>query len=125
MRHFSLKAVAPILISSVVAHTFSREIYSNEPLLQISIGGISNIYEILPLALLGLLAGLIATLYMRGLTGKLPIPKSIPVYLLPIIAGIICGVTGLFLPETLGLGTNFIRNIIESPMSIDYVFFFF
>ena len=122
VRHFSLKAVAPILISSVVAHTFSREIYSNEPLLQISIGGITNIYEILPLALLGLLAGLIATLYMRGLTGKLPIPKSIPVYLLPIIAGTICGVTGLFLPETLGLGTNFIRNIIESPMSIDYVF---
>ena len=42
--------------------------------------------------------------------------------MLPIIAGIICGITGLFLPETLGLGTNFIRNIIESPISIDYVF---
>ena len=59
-----------------------------------------------------ILAGFIATLYMRGLTGKLAIPKQIPTYLLPIIAGIICGITGLFLPETLGLGTNFIRNII-------------
>ena len=122
VRHFSLKAVAPILISSIVAHTFSREVYTYEPLFQISIGGISNFYEIFPLALLGILSGFMASLYMRGLTGKLPIPKRIPTYLLPIVAGIICGITGLFLPETLGLGTNFIRNIIENPMSIDYVF---
>ena len=121
VRHFSLKAVAPILISSVVAHTFSREMYVNEPLFQISKGGISNFYEIFPLALLGILAGLIASLYMRGLTGKLPIPKKIPIYLLPIIAGIVCGIVGLFLPETLGLGTNFIRNIIEKPISINYL----
>ena len=29
---------------------------------------------------------------------------------------------GIILPETLGLGTNFIRNIIESPMNVGYVF---
>ena len=61
VRHFSLKAVAPILISAVVAHTFSREMYSYEPLFQISIGGISNFYEIFPLALLGVLACLLYT----------------------------------------------------------------
>ena len=71
VRHFSLKAVAPILISSIVAHTFSREVYTYEPLFQISIGGISNFYEIFPLALLGILSGFMASIYMRGLTGKL------------------------------------------------------
>ena len=78
-------------------------------------------YEIFPLAILGVVAGLVASLYMRGLTGFVPIPKKIPVYLLPIIAGTICGIVGLFLPETLGLGTNFIRKIIEKPIAIDYV----
>ncbi len=121
VRHFSLKAVAPILISSVVAHTFSTEFYTSEPLFQTSVGGISSFYEIFPLAILGVVAGLVASLYMRGLTGFVPIPKKIPVYLLPIIAGTICGIVGLFLPETLGLGTNFIRKIIEKPIAIDYV----
>ena len=39
VRHFSLKAVAPILISSIVAHTFSSEFYEMNPLFQANIGG--------------------------------------------------------------------------------------
>ena len=123
VRHFSLKAVAPILISSVVAHTVSTEFYSNDPLLQSTVGGIGNFYEIPLLAVLGIISALVACFYMRGLTGKLPIPKKIPTYLLPVIAGIICGVIGLFLPETLGLGTSFIRNLIDKPVNLNYVIF--
>lgn len=121
VRHFSLKAVAPILISSVVAHTVSTEFYSTDPLLQTTVGGISNFYEIFPLAILGIICAFVASIYMRGLTGYLPIPKRIPPYFLPIVAGVICGIVGLFLPETLGLGTGFIRSLIEKPVEINYV----
>ena len=37
---------------------------------------------------------------------------------MPIIAGIICGFTGIFFPELLGLGTDTIRSLIETPQSI-------
>ena len=93
LRHFSLKAVAPILISCIVAHTVSIEFYGGEPLFASEIGGISKLYEILPLIIVGILSGLVASLYMRGLTGFLPIPKKIPTYLLPIIAGAIISFT--------------------------------
>ncbi len=66
----------PILISSVVSHTVSTEFYSNDPLLQSTVGGIGNFYEIPLLAVLGIIAALVASFYMRGLTGKLPIPKK-------------------------------------------------
>lgn len=112
VRHFSLKAVAPILISSIVANTVSTEFYGSEPLFAAKIGGISEFYEILPLIIIGLFSGLIASIYMRGLTGYFPIPKRIPVYLLPIIAGLICGLVGLFVPEVLGLGSETIRSLL-------------
>ena len=118
VRHFSLKAVAPILISSVVAHTFSSEFYDMKPLFETKIGGINNFYEIFLLGILGVFAGLVGSVYMKGLTGPLKIPKQIPVFFLPIIAGIICGFTGIFLPELLGLGTDTIRSLIETPTSI-------
>ena len=38
---------------------------------------------------------------MKGLTGAFKIPKQIPVFFLPIIAGTICGITGIFLPEVI------------------------
>ena len=121
VRHFSLKAVAPILISAIVAHTFSTEFYEMNPLFQGNLGGISEFYEIFLLAILGIFSGLVGSVYMKGLTGALKIPKQIPVFFLPIIAGAICGITGIFLPELLGLGTDTIRTLIEEPSYIGYL----
>ena len=56
------------------------------PLFKASLGGISEFYEIFLLAILGIISGLVGSLYMRGLTGPLKIPKQIPVFFLPIIA---------------------------------------
>ncbi len=123
VRHFSLKAVAPILISSIVAHTFSTEFYEMSPLFETNIGGISNFYEIFLLGILGIMSGLVSSVYMKGLTGPLKIPKKIPVFFLPIIAGGICGVVGIFLPELLGLGTDTIRSLIEAPTYAGYLVF--
>ena len=66
VRHFSLKAIAPILIASIVAHTVSTEFYGGEPLFAAEIGGISQFYEILPLIIIGVLSGLVASVYMRA-----------------------------------------------------------
>ncbi len=121
VRHFSLKAVAPILISSIVAHTFSLEFYENNPLFEITIGGIKEFYEILFLSILGVFAGIIGSIYMKGLTFIFKIPKQIPIFFLPIIAGTICGIFGIFYPELLGLGTDTIRSLIESPNYLGYL----
>lgn len=121
VRHFSLKAIAPILLSSVVAHTVSTEFYASEPLFQVDIGGISDFYEILPLFLIGILSGLVASLYMRGLTGYLPIPKKIPIVFYPIIAGIICGLVGLFIPEVLGLGSDTISSLLTKKYTLSFL----
>lgn len=122
VRHFSLKAVAPILISSVVAHTVSTEFYGGEPLFAVDIGGISRFYEIFPLVIIGCLSGVIASIYMRGLTGYLPIPKKIPSYILPIIAGFICGIVGLFIPEVLGLGSETIQSLLIDERTVKSLF---
>ena len=58
---------------------------------------------------------------MKGLTFNLKIPKQIPVFSLPIIAGAICGITGIFLPELLGLGTDTIRLLIDKPNYFGYI----
>ena len=121
VRHFALKAVAPILISSIVAHTFSAEFYQINPLFETKIGGISEFYEIFLLGILGILSGFIGSVYMKGLTFNLNIPKKIPVFSLPIIAGAICGITGIFLPELLGLGTDTIRLLIDKPNYFSYI----
>ena len=121
VRHFALKAVAPILISSIVAHTFSSEFYEMQPLFESEVGGISKFYEIFLLGILGVFAGLMGSVYMKGLTGAFKIPKQIPIFFLPIIAGAVCGIVGIFYPELLGLGTETITSLIETPNNLSYL----
>ena len=66
------------------------------PLFQANLGGISEFYEIFLLGILGIISGLVGSIYMKGLTGPFKIPKQIPVFFLPIIAGAICGITWYF-----------------------------
>ena len=70
------------------------------PSFEITIGGIKEFYEILFLSILGVFAGIIGSIYMKGLTFIFKIPKQIPIFFLPIIAGTICGIFGIFLSRT-------------------------
>ena len=56
--------------------------------------------------------------------GKVTYSKKYTFLFFACNTGIICGVVGLFLPETLGLGTSFIRDLIENPINLNYVIFF-
>ena len=107
-----------IIIGAIGAHAIKTKVLPED--LAIFETGIKyHFYHSLGLIIIGIFSGLIASIYMRGLTGYLPIPKKIPSYLLPIIAGIICGITGLFIPEVLGLGSETIQSLLVEEKTIN------
>ncbi len=67
LRHFSLRAIAPIAVSSITAAWISQWIFGNDPLFVI--GGLRpDLIELLPAALIaGPFFGLLAVLFMQAL----------------------------------------------------------
>ena len=125
LRHFSFKAIAPIAVSSVVSSTLTNYFFPSGILFQNA--GTSNI-ALLPSVSLSLILGpicaLIAIIFMRSL---LALQKhcnkiSSSEFTRIIIAAILVGLVGGFVPEVLGLGGETIVGFLEKSYTPHFMF---
>ena len=123
LRHFSMKAVAALAISSMAANFFAKEIgIVNPPLLLSAIT--FEMSEILTsLALIGPLAALIAICFMKLIVflGTIPSKIKLQPWQAPLIAGFACGLCGMIFSEILGLGTETLMSVITNEQNIKYL----
>ena len=124
LRHFSLRAVAPVAITSITSAGISQIFFGNVNTFSLS-GFSPDLMFLLPLALLtGPIFGLLSILYMNSLRKTAEVAKNLkwsPLKLL-ISAALITGFTGMFLPEILGLGIEHIENILNDGFGVNYLF---
>ena len=121
LRHFSLRAIVPIFIASVSANTFDYILFpSSQASFQLKIEP-PPLTEIVPLLLLfAPLLALLATAFMMSIRlmqrfGSTLNKNNIPA---PVVAALICGSVGVFLPEILGIGGNTMNTILSGSYSL-------
>ena len=127
LRHQSMASFAPILVASFISFVFTKNVFGIEPIFLGSIGDIESLYD-LPFFIIGVICGLISIIYMNGLTHPKYFPnisKIKPIFQ-PAIAGLICGLVSIYLPEVIGLGTESIRDMIQGKIaSLTMLFIFY
>ena len=125
LRHFSFKAIAPIAVSSVVASTLTNYFFPLGILFQDTDSEIGILSSVSLSLLLGPFCAIIAVLFMKSLlslqknANKISSNELIRI----LLAGIICGLIGGFIPEVLGLGGKAIGGIIENSFSLIFIIF--
>lgn len=111
LRHFSLRAFAPVTVASGTGYVIANVIFDREPLFLVRFGGVEQAHEFVLFALVGVFGAMVAVAYMRflavgaWLADRLPGPAA----LRPGFAGLALGLVALQLPEVLGVGTETLR----------------
>ena len=123
LRNFSQKAIAPIAISSITAAAVSEWAFGERNIL-----GVSNIapdlVQIMPYLLVsGPVFGLIAILFMVSLrsSARFAASSRLSSSQLILTAATICGLTGVFIPEILGLGTEAVNQMFAGEFEFNYL----
>lgn len=124
LRHFSIRAIAPIFIASISASAFSDFFFStSENVFNLS-QAVPNLSEIIPIFIfLGPVFSFVAITFMvalRFMTRFADNSGKMRPYL-PFVAAIVCGIAGTFLPEILGIGIAPMNQIISNEFPIYYV----
>jgi len=123
LRHFSLRAIAPIAISSISSAWFSDWVLGSEPLFSFDASSI-DLSSALPWAMIvGPVFGLLAVLFMLAIrfSAKMAAHSSLGPGSLLVLAATITGLVGAFVPEVLGLGTQALANMVAGGFDFTYL----
>ena len=126
LRHFSLRAIAPIFIASISASAFDEYFFGTTQNLFDLSQNIPPLNDVLPMFIaLGPIFAIIAVIFMYSLRTASMFAERATRYrpLLPFIAALICGAVGVIFPEILGLGIEPINELIAGNFSYGKVGF--
>jgi CIC family chloride channel protein len=127
LRHFSLRAIAPIAIASITAAGVSKWLFGDSYLFAMDNINV-DLIGLLPAALIsGPLFGLIAVLFMISIRSSARFAASSgwsPAQLL-LTAATLAGIIGMWVPEALGLGTGVVSSILnENTLEVSLIVLF-
>ena len=119
LRHYSLRAFAPITIAATMGHVMANVVFKRPPLFRVEAITVSFAPEFLGFILVGMAGSLIAVIYMHAILQANRISRQLPVAecLKPMFAGALLGLTAIWLPDILGIGKETLRFAI-----IDHAF---
>ena len=113
LRHFSVRALAPIVVSSIIASASTRLFFDRSSPYIVDVSGLD--WNLLPLVLLlGASSALVAVLFMSSLLKVINWAKQQNrELLLLLISATGTALIGSAVPEALGLGTNTVNEFLS------------
>jgi len=115
LRHFSVRAIAPISIASVTASAVSQSFFNTSATFNISTSAPDLVSVIPVLIIASPIIAVAAIVYMEALRRSVVIAKGTgwSAERLVITAATICGLAGIWIPEILGLGIGTINAMLD------------
>jgi CIC family chloride channel protein len=108
----------PILVSSVIATALSRHYLGNFPAFEVPTYDLLHYSELFLYLVLGVLAGVIAFIFIRLLYGMEDFFEQwkLPEFVKPAIGGSIIGCIGIFFPQVFGVGYESVTQVLRGEM---------
>lgn len=121
---FAVSQLSPIVISSVTATAVSRALYGNYPAFLVPKYELVHWLELIPYALLGLISGAVAILFVKVLyffEDKFDAVK-IPDFYKTTVGALLLGGIGIFFPQIFGVGYGAITQALYGKMGVWLLF---
>ena len=111
LRHYSMQAFAPTTVASATGYVVANVMFDRPALFLVSFSGVGYSHEFVLFALLGIVSAGIAALFMKMIleSAALAARTGLHATLRTGLAGLAVGVTALWLPDVLGIGTEALR----------------
>ncbi|MDZ7748504.1 MAG: chloride channel protein [Halofilum sp. (in: g-proteobacteria)] len=114
LRHYSLRAFAPITVASTIGFVLANFAFETRPLFRIDEAPRVIPVEFAGFVAIGLAGALVAIVFMRAIVamGALAARSRLPVPLQPAVGGALMGILALWTPEIIGIGQETLRFAI-------------
>ena len=121
---FTTKSFGAVVVSSVTASVIARAVLGDQPFLDLPAFHVQGVEEYLWFAVLGLLAGVIGTVFIRVLYGIEDLCDKVwrgPEWLRPAVGGVLLGGLLLVVPQMYGVGYPVLANGVAGKYVIGFL----
>jgi CIC family chloride channel protein len=118
--NWSAAVLGAIVLAAVSSVMVLRLFLGEQPLFRVPAYHLSRPIELLAYALLGVVGGLCSVLFAKLIAYLRPRLKALPrwtYYLQPAAAGVMVGVIGIWFPQVMGAGYNFIDQALHDQFT--------
>ncbi len=128
LAHYGLSALVPVIIASVVATALARGYLGDAPAFTLPdyLGSyqIASYWEFPAFVLLGITCALVAILFQLALVGTDHAARRIrmPLWLRPVLGGLLVGALALIWPEVLGVGYDATDAALKQQLPLALMF---
>ena len=114
LRHYSLRAFAPITVASTIGYVIANAVFERRPLFHVDPVSVAYAPEFMGFIVIGICGAFVAVVFMRAIlfANRLAQKITIAQYLKPMLAGAIVGCVAIWLPDILGIGKETLRFAI-------------
>ena len=111
LRHYSLRAFAPITVAATIGHVIANAVFERPPLFRVEFIAAGTAPEFLGFMLIGVAGAFVAVFYMRAILFSTRVARRLPVaeHFKPMLAGAALGLAALWMPDILGIGKETLR----------------
>ena len=120
---FTSGAFGIVVLASVVSAVFTQAMVGNQPAFQVPTYTLVSEWELVYYLGLGVLAALVAAIYIRSLyrVGDLFHNWAVPTWAKTVIGAGAVGVTGVFFPQIFGIGYDTVEAVLQGHGPVWYV----
>ncbi len=127
LRHFSVRAIAPIAISSICAASVGEWLNLSDNILALDFNPEPLMKQVPALLIGGFIFSLIAVFMMKStLNGIAAVNRlNLPIYFLGFIAVFGLGILSIFVPETVGIGMESLLDVLSGHYEVNTLILLF
>lgn len=118
MMEYSLASFIPVILAAVSATVISIAVFGNAPAFQIPPMTLPSLAEIPVVLLLGLLVGVLASLFIHLMQLIMERVAGVPFWRRVLTAGVLMGGVGLLVPQAMGIGYDTVNSALLGELGI-------
>ncbi len=118
MLEYTITSFIPVILAAVSATGISVAVYENSPVFVIPEFAFSSLRELPYVVLLGLLCGVLATLFIRLVARIASLTREWPFPVKTTMAGVAVGFIGIGFPQVLGIGYDTVSEALSGQLGV-------
>lgn len=118
MFQYTVAGFAPVLLATVIATALSRLVFGDDLAFSVPEFAMGSLAELPLVLLMGLLCGGLAGFFIHLLRATSQLATPLPFWFRGLLAGLLVGSVGLFVPEVMGIGYDTVNRLIAGEMAL-------